>query len=802
MKKSKSLSRAIKQQLIAGVGSFVVTAVIALVVWYQWIDRSYQDELQALFEKTVKEQARQVQSYLTKIDRTLADYSKDEALAKAIRDGDEQQLQQYQKATQSTLKNEFVSLRFFEVDRAQKIIEDESLTNLEKHMINRAEKDQTVKPEVIGKPPYQLMLARSIQGSDDIVDGTALLILNLDVLKQSLSSNASQGAYQITQNIDRVQTVFLSGGVAGNYEAIKQSIDRSHWSLTFTPSDSLAGEVVQGEFFYIALLVIFVVVVTGVAVFAMRWFNGKEVDAFEATKALLEAGKKELEEGIDGIEVPKTDDDLPERPKLPSEESLLIVDKAEIAPKESPAKDVWSDKTHMPDVIFRSYDIRGVVGEELTEELAELIGKAIASEALDQGDQALVVARDGREHSQVLCERLIKGILSTGCDVLDIGLVPTPLMNFAALTSDRTSSGVMVTASHNPKQYNGFKFLIKGKTLSDDRIQAIKQTIEAGNFHLGMGNHEDLSIVDEYVERIFSDVALAGHLHVVVDAANGATSRVAPQLFEELGCDVTPLFCEIDGSFPNHPPNPSDPNNLVALIDKVKEVEADLGIALDGDGDRLVVVTPEGNIIWPDRLMMLFAKDVVSRNPGCDVIFDVKSTRELSKVISSYGGRPIMWKTGHSHMKSKMQETEALLGGEFSGHIFFKERWYGFDDGMYSAARLMEILTIRDQDIDSAFESFGAPPSTPEIIISVDEDKKHDIVKTMIEQGDFGDGKQNLLDGLRIDYSNGWGLVRASNTSAALTLRFEADDAESLQAIMTVFKRELSKLHPDLSISF
>jgi len=399
-------------------------------------------------------------------------------------------------------------------------------------------------------------------------------------------------------------------------------------------------------------------------------------------------------------------------------------------------------------------------------------------------------------------EQLIEGILSTGCNVINLGMVPTPLLYFATCELSHTNSGVMVTASHNPPEDNGFKIVINGTTLLGEQIQGLKQRIDQQRFLSGGGNEDFMDLSLPYMERILSDVALAGELSIVLDCGNGVAGDLAPRLFDELGCKVTPLFCDVDGNFPNHPADPSVPANLKLLIAKVKEVNADLGVALDGDGDRLGVVTASGRIIWPDRLLMLLAKDIVARNPGADVIFDVKSSRELNSVVTSYGGRPIMWKSGHSNMKAKMQETDALLGGELSGHIFIKERWFGFDDGLYAAARIMEIMTLREQDLDSIFETFPDLPATPELKIEVDEGRKFELMKKLTQRGDFGDGKLTTIDGLRVDYADGWGLVRASNTSSALTLRFEGQSRESMSRIQERFMEQLLAVDKNLTIPF
>lgn len=454
----------------------------------------------------------------------------------------------------------------------------------------------------------------------------------------------------------------------------------------------------------------------------------------------------------------------------------------------------------VPEHIFRCYDIRGLVGDEITNDLALQIGKALGSEAIEQGESTLLVARDARVHSPILIENLIRGIISTGCKVLNIGTVPTPLLYYAVEVLEQTSSGVMVTASHSPAEYNGFKVVMKGKSRTEQDIQAVRTRILKQDFRQGIGSEESTSVIEQYIDSIFSDVALAGEITIVIDAGNGVTGKVAPQLFEELGCQVIPLYCDLDGTFPHHGPDPSVEANLQDLIAKVKEHNADLGVAFDGDGDRLTVVTSTGQVIWADRLLMLFARDILARNPGADVVFDVKSSRQLNSVISSSGGRPIMWKTGHAPMRAKVMETGALVGGEFSGHIFIKDRWYGFDDGMYAAARLLEVMSLRGESLDQIFAEFPQLKSTPEIRVPIAEKNKFNVITRLVEQGEFGDAKKITLDGLRVEFSYGWGLVRASNTGAELTLRFEAETDEQLHQIKTLFIREIHKI--DSSIEF
>jgi phosphomannomutase/phosphoglucomutase len=464
------------------------------------------------------------------------------------------------------------------------------------------------------------------------------------------------------------------------------------------------------------------------------------------------------------------------------------------APARPPAPD-------MPAEIFRAYDIRGVVGKTLTEDIVRLIGKAIGSEALDNQQKAVHVGRDGRLSGPQLLGALIEGITSTGCNVVNVGMVPTPLLYFATANT-ATKSGVMLTGSHNPPDYNGLKIVINGDALSGERILALRQRIIDGNLHSGSGSVETLDIGNAYRDRVRDDIVLARSMKIVVDCGNGIAGAVAPQLLESLGCTVIPLYCDVDGHFPNHHPDPSNPDNLNDLISRVLAEKADLGLAFDGDGDRLGVVTPEGKIIWPDRLMMLYARDILMRTPGADIIFDVKCTRDLAAVISQHGGRPIMWRTGHSLIKAKLKETKAALAGEMSGHIFFNDRWPGFDDAIYAAARLLEILSLEVASADEVFAEFPANVSTPELHINVTEDSKFRIIETLQKNAQFSGGSISTIDGLRVDFPGGWGLVRASNTTPVLVARFEGKTQEELEAVRSAFREQLLKAEPGLRITF
>ena len=451
--------------------------------------------------------------------------------------------------------------------------------------------------------------------------------------------------------------------------------------------------------------------------------------------------------------------------------------------------------------IFRAYDIRGVVDQSLTSNTVRLIGRAIGSEALQRGRNTVVVGRDGRLSGPSLSDALISGITSTGCDVKYIGCVPTPVLYFATYYLD-THSGVVVTGSHNPPDYNGLKIVIDGETLSGESIQSLRERIEARNFISGEGSVEEINVVPDYIERIRGDVTVARPLKVVVDCGNGVAGGVIPPLLKSLGCEVTELFCEVDGNFPNHHPDPSKAENMQDLITAVGANQADIGLAFDGDGDRLGVVTADGQIIWPDRVLMLYAIDILTRNPGGQIIYDVKCTRYLDSVIREHGGEPLMWKTGHSFIKSKIRETGALLAGEMSGHIFIKERWYGFDDALYAAARLLEILAKDERSSTEVFAALPDSVNTPEINVTMREGEPPLFINQLLENAHFEGATVSTIDGLRADFEDGWGLVRASNTTPVLVLRFEADTDEALARIMGDFRRVMLQVNMHLSLPF
>jgi phosphomannomutase/phosphoglucomutase len=451
--------------------------------------------------------------------------------------------------------------------------------------------------------------------------------------------------------------------------------------------------------------------------------------------------------------------------------------------------------------IFKAYDIRGVVGETLDAEVARRIGQVVGSITMDQEAGPVIVARDGRESGPDLVAGLIEGIASTGCDVVDIGSVPTGVLYFAAYELG-SATGVMVTGSHNPPDYNGFKVLIGGVTQAGDNITDMYARIKSGNLRVGKGNVSEKDMLMAYREKIAGDIQLARPLKVVADCGNGIGGVCAADVLRDIGAEVLPLFDEVDGTFPNHHPDPSEPENLVDLIEAVRMMDADIGVAFDGDADRLGVVTSTGEIIYSDRLMMLFSRDVLSRVPGATIIYDVKCTGHLHHVIEEAGGKAMMYKTGHSLIKNKMKEVNAPFAGEMSGHFFFKERWYGFDCGIYSAARLLEILAADERDVREILNSLPNSVSTPELKVHTAEGENHAFVAEMQQEARFPDAKIITIDGLRADFVDGWGLVRASNTTPVLVCRFDADNEAALQRIKGIFKQQMLAINDQLKLPF
>jgi phosphomannomutase / phosphoglucomutase len=457
--------------------------------------------------------------------------------------------------------------------------------------------------------------------------------------------------------------------------------------------------------------------------------------------------------------------------------------------------------------IFKAYDIRGIVGKTLDIGIARQIGQAFGTAARIQGEHTVVIGRDGRLSGPDLADALAAGLRRAGIDVIDLGIVATPLLYFAthALEGDQAAqSGIMVTGSHNPPDYNGFKMVLAGEAIHGETIQALYRDIAAhdGAAAPATGAYSTHDIRAQYLERIIGDVKVARPMKIAVDCGNGVAGAFAGDLYRGMGLEVIELFCEVDGTFPNHHPDPAHPENLQDLIACLRETDAEIGIAFDGDGDRLGVVTKDGQIIYPDRQMMLFAADVLSRNPGAEILYDVKCTRHLAPYIAKHGGRPLMWKTGHSLVKAKLRETGAPLGGEMSGHIFFKDRWYGFDDGLYSGARLLELLT-READPSALLNALPQSDSTPELHLHLLEGENVALIDSLRKNATFPGAERIIdIDGLRVEYADGFGLARSSNTTPVVVMRFEAETPQALARIQSEFKRVITAAKPDAELPF
>ncbi|MBD8615899.1 phosphomannomutase/phosphoglucomutase [Pseudomonas putida] len=697
-------------------------------------------------------------------------------------------------------------------------------------MISRAERGVATPPEAykVNGRWWIYNVATVQQSSTSPVLGTLVLAFEMQPLTQALAlPDAEFGQLRLQQSVlGSPAQALVEQGSNASATRYPYATANPNWRLEFSP-----GPLFQPPFAWssLGLMMLAAAIAIGCAALAVRLAQRQLYARIEADARQLEQLLDELSGGkavkafglslapLNGLAQGLARLSLRERTAQPTDSTPAV-------PVPAPASDNWTNPIFqdtdmleldvadpvveasdlppaLPHGIFRAYDIRGIVGSTLNADTAYWVGRAVGAQSLAMGEANVNVGRDGRLSGPELVQPLIQGLVDAGCHVSDVGLVPTPALYYAnhVLTG---RSGVMLTGSHNPPDYNGFKVVIAGDTLANEQILALHQRLVHNDLTQGQGSVEKVEILERYVAQIRDDIVLTRRLKVVVDCGNGAGAVVAPQLIQTLGCEVIPLFCEVDGHFPNHHPDPSKAANLQALIAKVSETGADLGLAFDGDADRVGVVTNTGRIIHPDRLLMLFARDVLSRNPGADVIYDVKCTRRLGPLIKEHGGRPVMWKTGHSLIKKEMKRTGALVAGEMSGHIFFKERWFGFDDGIYSAARLLEILSRENLSAEDVFAAFADDVSTPELNIPVTEDNKFSIIDALHHGAQWGDAQLTLIDGVRVDYPRGWGLVRASNTTPVLVTRFEAEDAEELERIQGVFRTQLLKVAPDLHLPF
>ena len=844
----------LKVMLPAILGSALVVAICGALIVFQVL----QPSATAQMEIVGKTEARHYLDDLIQLTKSQSEHVKQVAGSKVVLDSVLGKAEQIQ-AAETSLKQIFPHASNININKKGSARKDPGSTPpisfAQLDMIAKAEKQREVQPEIHqhDKAGYLTIVQPVLKGED--VLGTLMVSFDLKPLRALLPvMNNEQGYLELIQTFsNQAQVVYAIGNNAhkqgSGYEA---SGDIAHWSTRFYPAASM--NVIQNNMMMawiligVALVMVFAMSVTSyfllngalqtnatalasffqakiqndnpskpfsLGIFAslaqtlQRLFEdydrknrqppGKTRSTEQSTKATaplpdFDPTYHHNDDVLD-VDIHEDDNDLLSG-AAQFDDSPLDLDDMDMAEPELVHEDV-----HVEAEIFRAYDIRGIVGQNLDRDVAYAIGTAVGSEALDQGQDAVIIGRDGRHSSPELAEALAQGIQATGADVIDIGAVPTPVLYYATKTL-RTQSGVMVTGSHNPPDYNGFKIVIADEALALERVQSLRERLDTKRIQKGNGRYEAVEISNEYLERICNDVVLAKPMRIVVDSGNGIAGPLACQLLDALGCSVTPLYTEVDGSFPNHHPDPSNPNNLQDLINQVQSEEAELGIALDGDGDRLGIVTPSGKIIWPDRMLMLYARDLLSRNPGADILYDVKCTRDVAELVSSLGGRAIMCATGHSLMKAKMKESGAVVGGELSGHIFFNDRWYGFDDALYSAARLLEILSMEPFDAESVFAELPEKISTPELHIEVSEANKFKIMEKLVSEANFEGGNLVKIDGVRVDFPDSWGLIRASNTTPVLVARFEGDSEAALEQVKTVFRNQLKAVEPGLNISF
>ncbi|OUS10949.1 hypothetical protein A9Q90_00120 [Gammaproteobacteria bacterium 54_18_T64] len=723
-------------------------------------------------------QAKQIEGYFQAMDEKLERIVNDRTLINLLKAEDAKQINEFKNLLHYQLP-EMAEIKLVSVNSPY-FAETQNFVGITLAKNSMAGKQ--LEPTAVKLHDWLIVNATPVADSGEVV-GSLIAHLSVQKLHSLLSElDPTQGKTELLQYTRGFapQVIVSSGGATTSFQANTAIKDRADWKLRYTASAKLVRSTPKPFFYFSICFIALLVIGLLLLVLLVRY--------------QLSQHRKEY--------------DLNEGDLTPAELNQLIKEKlfqhktAPSIPTPTTPKTAASEDLDTTAEVFRQYDIRGKANSQIDTDFALRLGKAVGSDMINSGQQSILVGADGRTSSPAFKAALIQGALSTGCNVIDLGLVPTPLLNFALATIDAVDSGVMVTASHNPAEDNGFKIYYNQQVISGAEINSLKMAMEARIWKNGQGELKQLSIHNEYTETLVNNIQPSSEqLRVVIDCANGAAGPLAPALFEALGCEVIPLYCDVDGTFPNHSPDPSVTDNLVDLTTIVKHEGADLGLAFDGDGDRLVAITAEGNIVWADELLMIFARDVIGRHPQSDIVFDVKSTRRLSQLIGNYGGHPVMWKTGHSNIRRKIAETRAPLGGEFSGHIFFNDRWYGFDDGLYAAARLIEIIDQREQSLDAIIAGFESSIATPELRIAVTESEKFALVDKLAESV-FPEATRITIDGLRLEYPEGWALIRASNTSAHLTLRFEANDQQVLSRLQHLLKQKLQPLLPDTKLPF
>ena len=673
-----------------------------------------------------------------------------------------------------------------------------------KYMLRLSQQGKEVDPRAVKVNNQWKILFSQPVFVDGTVAGTILAQMPTSGLRFALGTiDSSLGLLELRQvsSADRA-IVFLAQGDSSEDSPISESFDTANplWKVTFAPSAALLRSIDNSLPPYRLFF--------GVFVCAVLVALGLLIQSRLGQPSLVKAVELDTEEraapqlATPAPETPavaeELSDPIPESGPAKEEQPVTELEEVPSALEEQLMESLQSaaagaETTHaIPDVVFRDYDIRGIAGTELTAELANRLGRALGTLLRRNAEDKIYIGRDARLSSPELASALQEGLVSCGIHVVDLGEITTPVLNFATHFGDHADNGIMVTASHNPAAYNGFKIIIQREVISGQTLQMLKPMLQGDTFATGQGTAASEDIVSRYISHIAEQSHIDRSFKLVIDGANCVPGPIALELFDQLGCMAYPLYCTVDGAFPNHEPNPAEEKNLADLRQRVLEEKADLGLAFDGDGDRVVVISAQGRTVWPDQLMMIFARDILARKPGSDIIFDVKSSKRLPELIRSCSGRPVMCKTGHAHVRKQVHDNSAPLGGEFSGHIFFNDRWKGFDDGLYAAVRLLEVLSDLRLDLDEVLDQLQGSVYTPEILIPIGESEKFELMKTLECGCQFAGAQVITIDGLRVEYSFGWGLIRASNTSANLTLRFEAEDKQGVDRVKQEFRRELA----------
>ena len=812
----ETLSRIIKNPYL--LGSIAGAGVLLVVVYLSIEDRLLVDARQQSTERhyglTMKMAANRVDAYIAHHQQQLRSLAEKPSVIDTFLTSNPSEMDRAEQQARAEISD---AETIYFIDPAMNR-HASKLGYAAKYMLRQGGIDLAVPPRAIKiDNQWRVLFSQTVQFNSAPV-GTLLVELPIEGLRYALSSaDNNQGLMRLQQASAKEHSAVIvelgdAVSISSDAQAEVATTANPLWTLTLTPSAEAVLAVEQSLPPFKLFFAGFVGSMLLVLYFTVRYnLRGRAPIAIEVT----EAGdpqppvsqkpplRKKTAKTV-AAEPKSADTALPltlkkVQPPTQDTDTLAIREPEEVLSalqlqlmQNMQTADDGIDNIVIPDVAFRDYDIRGIAGTEIDEAFANRLGRALGTVMRRSGEETVYLARDGRLSSPKLADAMQAGLLASGCSVVYLGEITTPALNFALHYGGHSSSGIMVTASHNPAIYNGFKIIIQREVISGQLLQLLKPMVRGGHFAQGEGSLSSADIIPRYIRHITETCVIDQAFKLVIDGANSVPGPIALKLFDSLGCMAFPLYCTVDGAFPNHEPNPSEVKNLAALQAKVLEQGADLGFAFDGDGDRVVVISAQGRIVWPDQLMMIFARDVLARNPGSDIVFDVKSSKRLAELIRQHSGCPVMCKTGHAHVRKQVHDNDAPLGGEFSGHIFFNDRWKGFDDGLYAAVRLLEILSALGQTLDQVIDGLESSVSTPEILIPVKEEEKFSLMQTLATNCHFAQAHIVTLDGLRVEYPYGWGLIRASNTSANLTLRFEADDDDSLEMIKLAFQNALN----------